>query len=93
MIEKILQGKNLLKAQKQVRSNNGSCGVDGKEVTELKEYLSTHRRKLVGEILSGKYLPSPIRGVEIPKGDGRKRLLGIPVVLDSYYSKFKTSIW
>lgn len=84
MIENILQGKNLLKAQKQVRSNNGSCGVDGMEVTELKEFLSTHQRKLVGEILSGKYLPSPIRGVEIPKGDGRKRLLGIPVVLDRW---------
>jgi len=84
LIEKILQGKNLLKAQRQVLRNDGSCGVDGMEVTELKEYLSTHQRKLVGEILSGKYLPSPIRGVEIPKHDGRKRLLGIPVVLDRW---------
>lgn len=84
MIEKILQGKNLSKACRQVVGNKGSCGVDGMKVSELKEYLSTHQQRLVREILSDSYLPSAIRGVEIPKPNGSKRLLGIPTVLDRY---------
>lgn len=57
----------LHKAYRRVVSNKGSCGVDGMEVDELQEYLSTHQRDLVREILGGKYLPSAFRGVEIPK--------------------------
>ena len=54
------------------------------QVGDLQEYLSTHQRDLVREILSGKYLPSAIRGVEIPKSNGKKRLLGIPTVVDRW---------
>ena len=53
-------------------------------VEELQEYLSTHQRKLVRDILAGNYLPSAIRGVEIPKSNGKKRLLGIPTVVDRW---------
>lgn len=54
------------------------------EVEELKEYLSTHQRNLVREILANDYLPNAIRGVEIPKPNGKKRLLGIPTVVDRW---------
>jgi len=84
LIENILQGKNLHKALHQVLRNKGACGVDGMEVSELKEYLSSHQRKLVRVMLSGNYLPSAIRGVEIPKPNGKKRLLGIPTVVDRW---------
>lgn len=65
-------------------SNKGSCGVDGMDVSELQEYLSTHQRNLVREILGGQYMPNSIRGVEIPKPNGKKRLLGIPTVVDRW---------
>ena len=84
MIVKILQDKNLYKAYRRVVSNKGSCGVDCMEVTELQEYLSTHQQELVREILAGNYLPDAIRGVEIPKTNGKKRLLGIPTVVDRW---------
>jgi len=53
------------KAYRRLVSNKGSCGVDGMEVEDLQEYLSTHQRDLVREILAGNYLPDAIRGVEI----------------------------
>ena len=84
MIEKILRGKNLYKAYRQVVRNKGASGVDGMGVYELREYLSTCHYDVVGEILKGRYLPSAIRGVKIPKSEGRKRLLGIPTVVDRW---------
>jgi len=84
LIVKILQGKNLYKSYRRVVRNKGSCGVDGMEVTELQDYLSTHQRELVRGVLSEKYLPQAIRGVEIPKSNGKKRLLGIPTVVDRW---------
>ena len=84
MIAKILQGKNLYKAYRRVVSNKGSCGVDGMKVTYLQEYLSTHQSDLVRDVLAEKYLPDAIRGVEIPKLNGKKRLLGIPTVVDRW---------
>jgi group II intron reverse transcriptase/maturase len=84
LIAKILQGKNLKKARRSVVGNKGSCGVDGMQVCDLEEYLSIHQRNLVREILTGNYLPNAIRGVEIPKSNGKKRLLGIPAVVDRW---------
>jgi len=84
LIVKILQSKNLYKAYRRVLSNGGACGVDGMEVGELRKYLLTHQTDLVREILANDYLPQAIRGVEIPKSTGSKRLLGIPTVVDRW---------
>lgn len=84
MIVKILQDRNLRKAYRRVVSNKGSSGVDGMEVYNLREYLSTNQNDLVREVLKNRYLPSAIRGVEIPKSEGKTRLLGIPTVLDRW---------
>ena len=46
----------------------------------LKEHWPTHREQL----LSGTYTPKPVRRVEIPKGGGGVRKLGIPTVLDRF---------
>ena len=84
MITKILQGKNLYRAYRRVVSNKGSCGVDDMRVQDLQEYLSTHQRDLVRDVLAKNYLPNAIRGVKIPKSNGKKRLLGIPTVVDRW---------
>ena len=84
MIEKILQPKNLHKAYRRVVSNKGSCGVDGMKVNELKSYIDLNRNQTVKSILNGSYRPNSIRGVEIPKRNGKKRLLGIPTVVDRW---------
>jgi group II intron reverse transcriptase/maturase len=82
MIEKIVSRKNIRSACKQVVSNQGSAGADGISVRELSEYLKTNQVRIAEEILKGTYPPQPILGIEIPKENGKKRLLGIPVVVD-----------
>jgi len=82
MIEQILTRKNMLQAMYRVQKNHGSAGVDYMPVTKLSELLSIDKEVLTGKVRSGKYLPQAILGVEIQKGNGKIRLLGIPTVTD-----------
>jgi len=82
MIEQVLRRKNLLQAMKRVQKNHGSAGVDHMPVTKLSDLLSLDNEELIAKVRSGKYLPQAILGVEIPKGNGSTRLLGIPTVID-----------
>lgn len=84
MIEQVLQAKNLYKAYQRVVSNRGASGLDGMEVTELKSYIDRHRNDILISILNGKYVPTAIRGVAIPKSNGKTRLLGVPTVVDRW---------
>ncbi len=51
-------------------------------VTKLSDLMSIDKTELTERVHSGKYLPQAILGVEIPKGNGKMRLLGIPTVTD-----------
>jgi group II intron reverse transcriptase/maturase len=82
MIEQVLNRSNITKAYRQVVSNKGSAGADGMPVKELYDYLTKNRKQIESELREGKYLPQAIRGVEIPKSNGKMRLLGIPTVID-----------
>lgn len=82
MIERVLQAGNLTEASSEVIRNKGASGIDQMNVKELKEYLDNNRIELTNLIRNGRYYPQPIRGKEIPKTGGKKRLLGIPTVVD-----------
>ena len=69
-------------AYKRVKANRGAAGVDGQSIAEFEEHLSANLYKLWNRLASGTYFPPPVRRVEIPKGDGRTRPLGIPTVAD-----------
>jgi RNA-directed DNA polymerase len=84
MIEKVLNRKNLYKAYRQVVRNKGSAGVDGMKVTELLSFLESNRDRIATSILNYGYVPKPIKGVEIPKSNGKTRLLGVPTVVDRW---------
>jgi len=72
-----------MRALKQVKSNDGSAGVDGVPARELYDLLPYIREYVYPQVRKGKYLPEPILGVEIPKDGSKKmRLLGIPTVTD-----------
>lgn len=82
LLERILESGNLNHAYKQVKKNKGSHGVDGMEVEHLLQYFKDNGEKLRKSILDGKYRAKPVRRVEIPKDNGKKRQLGIPTVVD-----------
>ena len=69
-------------AYKQVRGNQGAAGVDGESIAEFEEVLKDNLFKVWNRMSSGSYFPPPVRRVEIPKGNGGKRPLGIPTVAD-----------
>jgi group II intron reverse transcriptase/maturase len=80
--EAVFSRENMQTAQKRVESNKGAAGIDGMEVTDLRGYLKAHWLEMRVVLESGKYQPSPVRRVEIPKPDGGVRQLGIPTVID-----------
>ena len=82
LLGRILSPCNLNKAYKQVLSNKGCGGVDGVQTSDLRGWLSVHKEELLSCIAEGRYRPNPVRRVEIPKEGGKKRLLGIPTVVD-----------
>ena len=82
MIEKVVNRANMLKAYHQVVRNAGSAGVDGMGVNGLLHHLKINRDAIVQAVGNGNYLPQAILGVEIPKSNGKTRLLGIPTVTD-----------
>lgn len=82
MIEQVLNRRNVMQALGRVVSNKGSAGMDGMPVKDLYAYLTENRDRIESELRHGKYQPQPILGVEIPKKNGKTRLLGIPTVVD-----------
>ena len=57
-------------------------GVDRQSIADFEADLSNNLYKLWNRMSSGSYYPPPVRRVDIPKGDGRTRPLGIPTVAD-----------
>ena len=82
LLEAILYKDNFNRAYKRVKANKGAPGIDGMTVEEALPYLREHQQEITDRIYRGKYTPSPVRRVEIPKADGGVRKLGIPTVVD-----------
>jgi group II intron reverse transcriptase/maturase len=82
MIEQVLSNRNMREACAHVMSNRGSAGVDGMTTGSLTEHLRVHGQQLVASVREGSYHRKAILGVEIPKSNGKTRLLGIPTVED-----------
>ena len=78
-----LQSANIMAAWKRVRANKGAAGIDGMSIDDFPAWTKEGNwRRIMIELRSGQYQPSPVRRVEIDKPDGGKRQLGIPTVID-----------
>ena len=70
-------------AYREARTNDGAPGLDGMsfrdiEAQGVEKLLAAIRQ----ELLTGTYQPTKNRRVEIPKGNGKTRKLGIPTIKD-----------
>jgi len=82
LLEVTLTRQNLQTAWKRVKANKGAAGVDGLDIGQTAELLRTRWPDIRQALLAGRYRPSPVRKVMIPKPDGSQRELGIPTVTD-----------
>ena len=67
LLRQVFARENLVLAWKRVKANKGSAGVDGLSIEQTAEYLRTAWPRIREELLSGRYRPSPVRRVQIPK--------------------------
>ena len=82
LLMQVLDYSNVNKSYYHVTANKGSAGVDGISTKELSNYMQENWSRIKQEIICGTYKPKAVLGVEIPKSNGGKRLLGIPTVID-----------
>jgi group II intron reverse transcriptase/maturase len=65
-----------------VKHNNGTEGIDKVTIPDFKANLVSNLEGLKTEIKEGRYQPSPLRRVGIPKANGKIRPLSIPTIRD-----------
>lgn len=74
--------KVVLEAFQMVKANKGAAGIDDESLAAFEANLKNNLYKIWNRMSSGSYFPPAVKGVEIPKKSGGKRLLGIPTVGD-----------
>lgn len=82
LLELVLSPSNLNQAYKAVVRNKGCGGIDKMSCEQLFPWLLANKDELISSLHNGTYRPNPVLRVEIPKDNGKKRLLGIPTVVD-----------
>ncbi len=75
-----ITSKLMLEAFKAVKKNRGAAGIDKMSIQMYELNLEENLLSLMRELKRGTYQPMPLRRVDIPKGDGKTRPLGIPTV-------------
>jgi RNA-directed DNA polymerase len=82
LIDKVYWSKTLWAAWRKVKANAGAAGVDQQSVEQFETGAQLYLLELEEALKAGIYKPLAVRRVEIPKGSGRMRPLGIPAVKD-----------
>jgi RNA-directed DNA polymerase len=82
LVDKVIRPTTLDAAWHKVARNKGAAGVDGQSIERFAAQSERYLQELHECLKDGSYRPHPVKRVEIPKGDGRTRPLGIPTVKD-----------
>jgi RNA-directed DNA polymerase len=80
LIDKVYRPSTLAAAGTRVERNKGAAGVDGQGIERFAAQAERYLTELHEQLKGGSYRPAPVKRVEIPKGDGKTRPLGIPTV-------------
>ncbi len=83
LVSLVEKEENILLAYRNLRKNRGSTtpGVDNKTIADLSRLSDATIIKAVRNKLKW-YTPQAVRRVNIPKGNGKTRPLGIPTIMD-----------
>jgi len=79
LIDKVYAPVTLEEAWNKVRVNDGAAGVDGQSIERFAARADFYLAELSAALREGSYRPQAVKRVEIPKGDGKTRPLGIPI--------------
>ena len=83
LYDKVYRPDVLRRAWENVRANRGAPGIDRTTIEDVEARgVDAFLEEIRLELQEGRYRPVPLRRVYIPKKDGRKRGLGIPVLKD-----------
>jgi RNA-directed DNA polymerase len=82
LMDKVYAPATLSAAWEKVQANGGAAGVDRQSIERFKARADLYLTELSTALRDGSYRPQPVRRVDIPKGDGKTRPLGIPTVKD-----------
>jgi RNA-directed DNA polymerase len=82
LIDKVYAPRTLQLAWQRVWANRGAAGVDRVSIERFSRKATEYLEELATSLREGTYRPQAVRRVHIPKGSGRTRPLGIPVVKD-----------
>lgn len=82
LMDKVFAPGTLAVAWTKVRANKGVAGVDGQSIGRFAAKAELYLSELSAALREGIYQPQVVKRVDIPKGDGRTRPLGIPTVKD-----------
>jgi len=82
LMEEVVERSNLQLAYQRVVKNKGAPGADGLAIPQFKDWLKMHWPSVKKALLEGRYIPRPVRRVDIPKPDGGVRTLGVPSLVD-----------
>ena len=81
-LDEVLATDNLMQACEAVKRNKGSAGIDNRDIKQTQQHLAQHWLPIEEKLRTGRYSPSPVKGIYIPKANNGQRLLGIPTVPD-----------
>jgi len=82
LVDKAIRPTTLEAAWRKVERNKGAAGVDGQSIERFAAGAERYLAELHENLKNGSYRPSPIKRVDIPKGGGQTRPLGIPTIKD-----------
>jgi RNA-directed DNA polymerase len=80
--DKVCREDLLQRSFARVKRNDGASGVDQVTINRFEKNLGHHLATLQKELSKGSYRPLAARRIQIPKGKGKTRSLGIPTVRD-----------
>lgn len=82
LYDKVYRPEVLKAAWQRVKRNKGAAGIDRVSIERFDAQAGNYLDELHHTLEMGQYRPQPVKRLEIPKGGGKTRPLGIPTVKD-----------